>query len=85
MPTTWQTQDHKAFINEHLSSYARSSMGKGDKSFWTSTFQLWFERWPLSDPPADAIDPEKTIEECRKAWEGKEIAVSIPRRRLALT
>jgi len=77
MPTSWQTQDHKVFIDEHFDSYVRSGMGKKEKEFWSSTFLLWFERWPLSNPPAKVIEKEGTLEKGKKAWREKEIAVSI--------
>ena len=78
MGSSWQTQDHKDFSDEHLASYCSNrDEGTLKDKFWPTITKEWFKRWPLSEPSAQYIKKKGTIEKARKAWEEKKVNVSI--------
>ena len=77
MGSSWQTSDQKAFLDEHLAAFTLSRDKDDLKSFWSTVMFKWFERWPLSEPPAEFVEKKGTVEKARKAWRSKRIEVSI--------
>ena len=45
----------------------------------------WFKRWPLSEPPANFVAKQGSVEKAQKLWRSKKVEVSIVRRRLVWT
>ena len=51
MGVSWQTQDQKEFITEHLPSYFQHSEDGTLKTvFWPNFFEKWFKAWPVPEP-----------------------------------
>lgn len=85
MGSSWQTPDQKAFFDKHLASYIHDAEDGDLQEFWKSILKEWFEAWPLSEPPAEVVQKEGTLEKAQKAWKGKKISVSISQTRFIQT
>ena len=77
MGNSWQTEDQKAFFNEHLPSFTRSSDEGSLKKFWLMVTKEWFECWPVSEPSPEFIEEKGTVEKARKALKTRKTEVSI--------
>jgi hypothetical protein len=84
MPSSWQTQDHKAFFDEHLALYVRHRDEGKTKEFWSMIVEKWLKRWPLSEPPVALVAKEGSVK-AQKTWKDRKVNVSVTRRRLAPT
>ena len=76
MGNSWQTPDQRDFFDKQLASYTRSCDEKKLKAFWQTVTDDWFKLWPLSEPPAELVAKEGTIEKARKKWRTRKIEVS---------
>jgi hypothetical protein len=77
MGISWQDKDHRAFFNEHLASYVLHRDKNKLKEFWTTMFEQWLERWPLTDPPAEFVEKVGSVAGAEKAWRTKKLDVSV--------
>lgn len=83
MGATWQTPEQKAFIKEHLASYAQhSTNGTLKTTFWPKFLNKWFETWPIpeSSPEVeeegDAQDGAKS-QDGEKSEQAKKVTISV--------
>ena len=51
MGASWQTDDQKAFFEQHLASYTRNLDEGTLKGFWPTIADEWFKRWPVGVTP----------------------------------
>ena len=73
------TKEQQYFFEEHLTSFTSSSEeGKLKDSFWPMITEKWFKLWPLSEPTADLIKQEGTVEKATRVLKAKKVDVSIP-------
>ena len=73
MGVSWQTQDQKEFITEHLPSYFQHSEDASLKTaFWPDFFEKWFKAWPIPEPSLVEEDTASIV----RAERTKKIGVS---------
>ena len=79
MPESWQDEEQKLFFEENLALYSRGrDEGTLKKTFWPMIIKEWFERWPLSEPPAELVEKNQgAVEKATKVWRNKKVEVSI--------
>ena len=75
MGASWQTQDQKDLIAEHLPSYFQHSEdGSLKTTFWPNFFEKWFKIWPIPEP--SVVEEEGDAQSAIKAERAKKITVS---------
>ena len=77
MGTPWQNADQRAFTEAHLASYWKHVEAETTRSdFWPQFLAVWFEIWPLPEPPREVIEKEGSVEKAAKVERDRKIAVS---------
>lgn len=86
MGNSWQTEEQKVWFDKHLASFVRSSEeGKLKDVFWPAIVKKWFEQWPLSNPPAELVVKEGSVEKAVSVWKSKKVEVSVTKLGLSST
>ena len=84
MPLSWKDNEQQRFFEVHLASYVSSlEGGKLKDSFWPMITEKWFKLWPLSEPSAELVEQQGSVDKAEKVLKTKKIEVSMTRYDLA--
>ena len=63
MGTSWQSDEQKEFIADHIPSYAEHVLkGTDKKGFWPGFLDLWFKKWPIPGPSLNPDEEGERVE-----------------------
>src|SRR5262245_41698126 len=66
-PVEWTTEEQRLWLEERKPAYtsAQTNGSKNFKGFWATTFDSWFERWPIEEltekEKSEGLDTEQKM------------------------
>ena len=77
MGASWQTDDQKAFFEQHLASYTRNLDEGMLKGFWPTIADKWFKRWLVGVAPPELVTKKGSVAKAENALRTKMMEVSV--------